>query len=60
MRCYYLNFTKNRFNNCYETAREKKRKAHLITSLYSNTKDRVFENYESQQTFNRHKKTTGK
>jgi hypothetical protein len=31
MRCYYLNFTNYRFNNCQETLREK-RNMHLITS----------------------------
>ena len=31
MRCYYLNFTKVRFNKCEETSREKKN-THLITS----------------------------
>ena len=35
----------------------KKRKAHLITSLYSNTQDHVFENYETvNKTINRNKK----
>ena len=31
MRCYYLNFTNYRFNNCQEILREK-RNMHLITS----------------------------
>ena len=49
MRCYYLNFTKYRFNNCQETLREK-RNMHLITSCtYTQStamQNRVFKKYE--------------
>jgi len=49
MRCYYLNFTKYRFNNCQETSREK-RNMHLITSCtYTQStamQNRVFKKYE--------------
>ena len=49
MRCYYLNFTNHRFNNCQETSREK-RNMHLITSCTCTHNmaiyNRVFKNHE--------------
>ena len=49
MRCYYLNLTNYRFNNCQETSREK-RNMHLITSCTCTHNmaiyNRVFKNYE--------------
>ena len=49
MRCYYLNLTKYRFNDCQETSREK-RNMHLITSCtYTQStemQNRVFKKYE--------------
>ena len=49
MRCYYMNFTKYRFNNRQETLREK-RNMHLITScIYTQStamQNRVFKKYE--------------
>jgi len=52
MRCYYLNFTNYRFNNCQETSREK-RNLHLIihhehVHLHNTAiHNRVFKIYET-------------
>ena len=50
MRCYYLNFTNYRFNNCQETSREK-RNMQLITSCTYTHNTAIhncaFKNYET-------------
>jgi hypothetical protein len=53
MRCYYLNFTNYRFDNCQETSREKKKHAFdYIMNMYTywhNTAihNHVFKNHET-------------